>query len=129
MASGEVATKTAGHMDRGYSWLIMVASFLAQTILFGTLSSLGVYYAHFVEQLSWSPSQAAIIPSAVFGTSCLMGPIVSVMYYSIGSRCTTVLGGLLTVVGFVAAFLADSSARLQIIAAFCIIGERRCCVG
>uniref|UniRef100_A0A914WMU3 Major facilitator superfamily (MFS) profile domain-containing protein n=1 Tax=Plectus sambesii TaxID=2011161 RepID=A0A914WMU3_9BILA len=112
----------AAQFDTSYSWLIMVASFLVQTVIFGTLSSLGVYYAHFVEDLSWSPSQAAIIPSAVFGTSCLMGPIVSVMYYSIGSRCTTILGGLLTFAGFVAAFLADSSDRFWITFAFCIVG-------
>lgn len=79
-------------------WVIMLASFFCNGILFGVINSYGVLYSKFYDKLlsrnvTNASGKAALIGSFSMGTVFFVSPVSGVLTDNIGLRQTTFLGG------------------------------------
>lgn len=54
--------------DGGYGWVIVFAAFMMNFIAFGILTTTGIMYVEFLEDLNTGKSQTSWISSIAFGT-------------------------------------------------------------
>ncbi|XP_072390634.1 monocarboxylate transporter 10 isoform X1 [Diabrotica undecimpunctata] len=80
------------------AWVIMLASFFCNGILFGVINSYGVLYSEFHDNLlkrnvTNASGKAALVGSFSMGTVFFVSPVAGVLTDYIGIRRTTFLGG------------------------------------
>ena len=61
------------HLDTGWAWIILVASFMIATLSSGIFSSLGIFLVVWQDQLSGSLTQLQWILSLVIGIPLIIG--------------------------------------------------------
>uniref|UniRef100_A0A2M3ZGJ8 Putative monocarboxylate transporter n=1 Tax=Anopheles braziliensis TaxID=58242 RepID=A0A2M3ZGJ8_9DIPT len=86
------------------AWLVMVAAFLTNGVLFGVINTYSVIYLTLQKQLNEigdteASSKAALVGSLTIGTTFLLSPVSGILTDKIGLRRTTFIGGLLTCSG------------------------------
>uniref|UniRef100_A0A675AGA2 Uncharacterized protein n=1 Tax=Anopheles darlingi TaxID=43151 RepID=A0A675AGA2_ANODA len=86
------------------AWLVMVAAFLCNGVLFGVINTYSVIYLTLQKQLDEigdkeASSKAALVGSLTIGTTFLLSPVSGILTDKIGLRRTTFIGGLLTCSG------------------------------
>ncbi|CAH0553382.1 unnamed protein product [Brassicogethes aeneus] len=101
------------------AWLVMLASFFCNGILFGVINSYSVIYKEFhaimVEQnITNAAGKSALVGSLAMGTTFLVSPVSGVLTDCIGIRMTTFLGGLIASSGmFLSSFCVDNVTPLS----------------
>ncbi|XP_023934138.2 monocarboxylate transporter 10 [Bicyclus anynana] len=100
--------------DGGFrAYMIILASFLTNGLVFGIINSYSVIYNVLQkklidEKVSNAESRAALVGALTMGTTFLLSPVSGVLTSFMGLRCTAVLGGSIAVVGLIlSSFIVD----------------------
>ncbi|XP_053607101.1 uncharacterized protein LOC128673357 [Plodia interpunctella] len=100
--------------DGGWGWVVVAASFLIATVADGLAFSYGFLNTEFVAFFGKSESQTSVIGSLFISVPLILGPIMSALVDRYGCRNMTILGGVASTIGFVAASMSNSVEVLYI---------------
>lgn len=89
--------------DGGFGWVIMIASFLCNAIVDGTMYSFAIYIPTLAAALDASELQITGIGSVYVGLYYLCGPLASALINQCGFRAAAISGTLLTAIGYASA--------------------------
>ncbi|XP_046404401.1 monocarboxylate transporter 10 isoform X2 [Ischnura elegans] len=108
-------------MDGGTrAWVVLVASFLTNGIVFGVMNSYSVIYAVLqakleAEGVGDASSKASLVGSLTIGCTFALSPVAGVLTDRFGIRPTAVFGGCLAAIGMMASsFLSHSVEALYL---------------
>lgn len=110
--AGESPSAAAVIPDGGlHAWIIVVACFLTNGILFGICNCFGILYVYFKKELEQAGTKdatviASLVGSLSIGTTFLVSPVAGIMIDSFGLRRTAMLGGIIATVGMLASSFA-----------------------
>ncbi|XP_060573753.1 monocarboxylate transporter 12-B-like [Ruditapes philippinarum] len=94
--------------DRGYAWVIVAASFCIQFIQDGVRFSYGLFFVEFLKEFNTGKGQTAWVGSITLSAFNLQGPLSAYIVNRFGYRFSTILGSLITCVGFLLSYLAPN---------------------
>ncbi|XP_063240519.1 monocarboxylate transporter 14-like [Bacillus rossius redtenbacheri] len=94
--------------DGGWGWVIVAASFTISMIADGISFSFGLLYSEFLLHFGESKSKTAWIGSLFMSVPLLSGPIGSALVDRYGCRSMTIVGGMISGLGYVLSAFADS---------------------
>lgn len=97
-----------GHLDGGWSWLVVLGSFLSQFVVMGVNNIFGLLYIDLLEEFKESKATTAWVGSLAFGLLFIMGPLTSFVCTKLGCRVSAILGGLLFGLGLLCSTFVDS---------------------
>ncbi|XP_045771763.1 uncharacterized protein LOC123871824 [Maniola jurtina] len=100
--------------DGGWGWVVVAASFLIATVADGLAFSYGLLQTKFVEHFETSEAKTSLIGSLFISVPLIAGPIMSALVDRYGCRNMTILGGLFSTVGFIAASYSNTVEVLYI---------------
>lgn len=98
--------------DGGYGWIVVLSSLVVSLIADGISFSFGLLYTEFLVYFGESKSKTAWIGSIFLAVPLLSGPVMSNLVDKYGCQKMTVIGGVLSGVGFVLAAMANSVEQL-----------------
>ena len=84
------------------AWLVVVASFLTNGIIFGTINSFGVIFVYLKEQYAGenaAATKASLVGSVAVGATFLLSPLSGILCDKFGLRRTAIVGGILAFTG------------------------------
>lgn len=87
--------------DGGWGWMVVLASLVISMIADGVSFSFGLLYIEFLQAFGASKSKTAWIGSLFMAVPLLSGPVMSALVDRYGCRNMTILGGLVSGLGFV----------------------------
>ncbi|XP_067670017.1 monocarboxylate transporter 12-like [Haliotis asinina] len=96
------------NMDRGYAWVVLVSSWLQLVICSIVYYSPAVVTIGLLETMKEGVFKTSWVGSTLYGTYMFTAPLTSCLTNVLGCRIAGIVGGLLTLVGMVAAFFAKS---------------------
>ncbi|OWR42228.1 Monocarboxylate transporter 14 [Danaus plexippus plexippus] len=96
--------------DGGWGWIVVLSSFVISMIADGISFSFGLLYIEFLDEFGASKSTTAWIGSLFIAVPLLAGPVMSALVDRYGCRSMTILGGIISSLGFV---LASVSTTLE----------------
>ncbi|XP_045497460.1 monocarboxylate transporter 9-like [Colias croceus] len=94
--------------DGGWGWVVVFSSFVISVIADGISFSFGLLYMEFLEEFKASKATTAWIGSLFIAVPLLSGPVMSALVDRYGCRSMTILGGLISTLGFVLASVSNS---------------------
>ncbi|XP_037035817.1 monocarboxylate transporter 14 [Bradysia coprophila] len=94
--------------DGGYGWVVVFASVIVSLIADGISFSFGLLYTEFLIYFGESSSKTSWIGSIFLAVPLLSGPIMSNLVDKYGCRKMTIIGGVLSGIGFVLASISTS---------------------
>ncbi|XP_075165479.1 chaski [Haematobia irritans] len=100
--------------DGGYGWVVVFASLVVSLIADGLSFSFGLINTQLLDYFGESPSKTAWISSLFFSVPLLMGPIWSNLVDKYGCRKMTILGGLVSAIGFGLSSICNSVEMLMV---------------
>ncbi|XP_025831859.1 uncharacterized protein LOC108732569 isoform X1 [Agrilus planipennis] len=100
--------------DGGWGWVIVFSSFLMSMIADGICFTFGILYVEFLEEFGASNSVTSWIGSLFVSVPLLTGPIMSALVERFGCRVMTIVGGIISAVGFLLSSFADSIALMYL---------------
>ena len=87
--------------DGGWGWVVVMASLVISMIADGVSFSFGLLYIEFLHEFGASKSKTAWIGSLFMAVPLLSGPVMSALVDRYGCRSMTIVGGLISGLGFV----------------------------
>jgi len=93
-------TAAAKFRDGGWGWVVVLASLIISMIADGISFSFGLLYIKFFDYFGESKSKTAWIGSLFMAVPLLFGPIGSALVDRYGCRTMTIIGGIISGVGF-----------------------------
>ncbi|XP_078420577.1 monocarboxylate transporter 14-like [Cetorhinus maximus] len=99
---------TNPNTDRGWAWMVVLASFIMHVLVMGSQMSLGILYVEWLEEFNQSRGLTSWIGSLAMGISLIVGPFVSFFVDACGCRTTAVIGGIITTLGWALSAYATS---------------------
>ncbi|XP_060109109.1 monocarboxylate transporter 6 [Heteronotia binoei] len=119
MAQEEAAApRTFTVQDKGWAWMVLVATVLVQGLTLGFPSCIGVFFKDLQHDFQASNSETSWFPSIMTAVLHAGGPLCSILVERFGCRTTVMLGGLLSGVGMVAGSFSQSISQLYVTAGF-----------
>ncbi|KAG7302535.1 hypothetical protein JYU34_012453 [Plutella xylostella] len=100
--------------DGGWGWIVVLSSFVISMIADGISFSFGLLYIEFLDEFQASKSTTAWIGSLFIAVPLLSGPIMSALVDRYGCRSMTILGGIISTLGFVLASISTSLEMMMI---------------
>lgn len=100
--------------DGGWGWVVVLSSFVISMIADGISFSFGLLYIEFLEEFQASKSTTAWIGSLFIAVPLLSGPVMSALVDRYGCRSMTILGGIISTIGFVLASVSTSLEMMMI---------------
>lgn len=97
-----------GIPDGGWGWVVVLSSFVISMIADGISFSFGLLYIEFLEEFQASKSTTAWIGSLFIAVPLLSGPVMSALVDRYGCRSMTILGGIISTLGFVLASISTT---------------------
>ncbi|CAB3253077.1 unnamed protein product [Arctia plantaginis] len=94
--------------DGGWGWVVVAASFLIATVADGLAFSYGLMHDKFVIYFETSEAKTSLIGSLFISVPLIAGPIMSALVDRYGCRSMTIVGGIASTIGFVAASYSNS---------------------
>ncbi|XP_026729050.1 monocarboxylate transporter 3-like [Trichoplusia ni] len=94
--------------DGGWGWVVVAASFLIATVADGLAFSYGLMHDKFVIFFETSEAKTSLIGSLFISVPLIAGPIMSALVDRYGCRSMTIVGGIASTIGFVAASYSNS---------------------
>ncbi|XP_071130601.1 monocarboxylate transporter 9-like [Mytilus edulis] len=115
----ESVTKSIRHgkvrpPDGGWGWVIVFSAFMINVITDGCSYSFGVLYVFLLDYFQESRSTTAWIGSVFCAVPLLCGPIASVVTNRLGFRKATIIGGLITAIGFISSAFVHSVGAMAV---------------
>lgn len=102
------------------AWLVMLASFFCNGVIFGVINTYSVIYVELQKKLEEkgvedASSKAALVGSLTIGTTFFLSPVAGILTDKIGIRLTTFIGGLMASGGmFLSSFVTDKVEAMYI---------------
>lgn len=112
MSSSAKTRATPEIPDGGYGWVVVFSSLVVSLIADGISFSFGLLYTEFLVYFGESKSTTAWIGSIFLAVPLLSGPVMSNLVDRYGCRRMTIIGGVLSGIGFVMASFANSVVQL-----------------
>lgn len=109
----EIITKVA-IPDGGWGWVVVLSSFVISMIADGISFSFGLLYIEFLEEFEASKATTAWIGSLFIAVPLLAGPIMSALVDRYGCRSMTILGGIISTLGFILASISTTLEMMMI---------------
>ncbi|XP_075973919.1 monocarboxylate transporter 14-like [Anticarsia gemmatalis] len=103
-----------GIPDGGWGWVVVLSSFVISMIADGISFSFGLLYIEFLDEFQASKSTTAWIGSLFIAVPLLSGPVMSALVDRYGCRSMTILGGLISTLGFVLASISTTIEMMMI---------------
>ncbi|KAL4704428.1 hypothetical protein ACJJTC_014360 [Scirpophaga incertulas] len=100
--------------DGGWGWIVVLSSFVISMIADGISFSFGLLYIEFLEEFQASKSTTAWIGSLFIAVPLLSGPVMSALVDRYGCRSMTILGGVISALGFVLASVSTTLEMMMI---------------
>lgn len=100
--------------DGGWGWIVVGASFIISMIADGISFSFGLLYIEFLDEFKESKSTTAWIGSLFIAVPLLSGPVMSALVDRYGCRSMTILGGIISSLGFVLASISTTLETMMI---------------
>ncbi|VVC35611.1 Major facilitator superfamily,Major facilitator superfamily domain [Cinara cedri] len=94
--------------DGGWGWMVVFASLMICLISDGISFSFGLLYIEFLKEFKESKSKTAWIGSLFMAVPLILGPVGSALVDKYGCRRMTIVGGLISGVGFIISSFAKS---------------------
>ncbi|XP_050345876.1 monocarboxylate transporter 9-like [Nymphalis io] len=94
--------------DGGWGWVVVGSSFIISMIADGISFSFGLLYIEFLDEFKASKSTTAWIGSLFIAVPLLCGPVMSALVDRYGCRSMTILGGIISSLGFVLASISTT---------------------
>lgn len=94
--------------DGGWGWIVVLSSFVISMIADGISFSFGLLYIEFLDEFGASKSTTAWIGSLFIAVPLLAGPVMSALVDRYGCRSMTILGGIISSLGFVLASISTT---------------------
>ncbi|XP_066528866.1 monocarboxylate transporter 9a [Hoplias malabaricus] len=85
----------AGSLDGGWSWVIVLSSFLAQLLAFGSPQSVGVLYPEWLSTFNEGKGMTAWVGSMVSGVALITSPLCCACVDNFGARPVTIFSGVM----------------------------------
>jgi Sugar phosphate permease len=86
--------------DGGWGWVVVIASLIISMIADGISFSFGLLYIKFIDHFGETKSKTAWIGSLFMAVPLLSGPIGSALVDRYGCRTMTIIGGIVSGIGF-----------------------------
>lgn len=87
--------------DGGWGWVVVFASLILSMIADGISFSFGLLYIEFLKEFEASNSVTSWIGSLFMAVPLITGPIMSALVDKYGCRSMTIVGGIISAVGFI----------------------------
>ncbi|XP_045771762.1 monocarboxylate transporter 14-like [Maniola jurtina] len=100
--------------DGGWGWIVVLSSFVISMIADGISFSFGLLYIEFLDEFQASKSTTAWIGSLFIAVPLLSGPVMSALVDRYGCRSMTILGGIISTIGFVLASISTTLEMMMI---------------
>ncbi|CAH2106052.1 unnamed protein product [Euphydryas editha] len=100
--------------DGGWGWVVVAASFLIATVADGLAFSYGLLQIKFVDYFEASEAKTSLIGSLFISVPLIAGPIMSALVDRYGCKIMTIVGGIVSTIGFVAASYSNTVEALYI---------------
>ncbi|XP_045448834.1 monocarboxylate transporter 14-like [Melitaea cinxia] len=100
--------------DGGWGWIVVSSSFIISMIADGISFSFGLLYIEFLDEFKESKSTTAWIGSLFIAVPLLSGPVMSALVDRYGCRSMTMLGGIISSLGFVLASISTTLEMMMI---------------
>ncbi|XP_068631976.1 monocarboxylate transporter 14-like [Battus philenor] len=100
--------------DGGWGWVVVASSFLIATVADGLAFSYGLMHNEFVGYFGKSEAKTSLIGSLFISVPLIAGPIMSALVDRYGCRSMTIVGGVISTIGFVAAAFCNSVEALYV---------------
>ncbi|XP_030603233.1 monocarboxylate transporter 9 [Archocentrus centrarchus] len=95
-------------LDGGWGWVIVVASFMAQFLAYGSPQSVGVLYPEWLHAYQQGKGLTAWVGSLVAGVGLIASPICSACVENFGARPVTVFSGVMVAGGLMLSAFAPN---------------------
>ncbi|KAH9507596.1 hypothetical protein Btru_051540 [Bulinus truncatus] len=106
--------------DGGWGWLVVIASFFCNMIVDGVCFSFGIVSPEFQKAFGANHEKVGWVGSSLAGCYLLVGPFVAALCGRYGCRKVTIVGSIITMLGF--AISTQSSSIEMLIVTYGIIG-------
>ncbi|CAK1596544.1 unnamed protein product [Parnassius mnemosyne] len=100
--------------DGGWGWVVVASSFIISMIADGISFSFGLLYIEFLDEFKSSKSTTAWIGSLFIAVPLLSGPVMSALVDRYGCRSMTILGGIISTIGFILASISTTIEMMMI---------------
>ncbi|KAG5347233.1 MOT14 protein, partial [Acromyrmex charruanus] len=94
--------------DGGWGWVVVLASLIISMVADGISFSFGLLYIEFLHEFGASKSKTAWIGSLFMAVPLLSGPIMSALVDRYGCRNMTIVGGLISGLGFILSIFSNT---------------------
>ncbi|XP_057703301.1 monocarboxylate transporter 9-like isoform X1 [Corythoichthys intestinalis] len=99
---------TSKALDGGWGWAIVVASFLAQLLAYGSPQSVGVLYPEWLHTFQEGKGMTAWVGSLVAGVGLIASPVCSACVDNFGARPVTIFSGVMVAGGLMLSAFAPN---------------------
>ncbi|KAM6996956.1 monocarboxylate transporter 9-like [Tautogolabrus adspersus] len=94
--------------DGGWGWAIVMASFMAQLLAYGSPQSVGVLYPEWLHAFQEGKGMTAWVGSLVAGVGLIASPVCSVCVDNFGARPVTIFSGVMVAGGLMLSAFAPN---------------------
>ncbi|XP_035461288.1 monocarboxylate transporter 9-like [Scophthalmus maximus] len=95
-------------LDGGWGWAIVVASFMAQLLAYGSPQSVGVLYPEWLHAFQEGKGTTAWVGSLVAGVGLVASPVCSACVDNFGARPVTIFSGVMVAGGLMLSAFAPN---------------------
>nr|XP_020494834.1 monocarboxylate transporter 9 [Labrus bergylta]XP_020494835.1 monocarboxylate transporter 9 [Labrus bergylta] len=95
-------------LDGGWGWAIVMASFMAQLLAYGSPQSVGVLYPEWLHAFQEGKGMTAWVGSLVAGVGLIASPVCSVCVDNFGARPVTIFSGVMVAGGLMLSAFAPN---------------------
>lgn len=100
--------------DGGWGWVVVVSSLFISMVADGISFSFGLLYVQFLNHFQESKSVTSWIGSLFMAVPLLSGPVGSALVDRYGCRVMTMIGGLISGIGFVLAAFSNTIVEMYL---------------
>lgn len=100
--------------DGGWGWVTVFSSLMLSAIIDGVSFSFGLLYTQFLNHFRESESKTSWIGSLFLAIPLMSGPIMSNLVDKYGCRIMTMIGGVISTIGFILASMSNSVEMLYL---------------
>ncbi|KAL6478361.1 hypothetical protein MHYP_G00141960 [Metynnis hypsauchen] len=98
----------AASLDGGWSWVIVLTSFMAQLLAFGSPQAVGVLYPEWLTAFHEGKGMTAWVGSMVSGVALIASPLCSACVDNFGARPVTIFSGVMVAGGLMLSAFAPN---------------------
>lgn len=95
-------------LDGGWGWAIVIASFMAQLLAYGSPQSVGVLYPEWLQAFQEGKGMTAWVGSLVAGVGLIASPVCSACVDNFGARPVTIFSGVMVAGGMMLSAFAPN---------------------